>query len=247
MSKQEFMKELEALLAELPKEEREEAIRYYDAYFEDAGAENEQTVIEELGSAKRVAAQLLRDFKAEKEAGVYTEKGYQDREEKKEIPMKYEAESAASKNERTLENRQREATTDGSGIYIRRKGMSAGTLIVCLIAAVFTFPVWFPLLMALFGVMFGVLLALAMLSFGIGVGGLACAFAGVVLLVVGFVKLAAIPVVGLVFLAAALLVFGIGCLLLLLAAATFKLFVWVAGGSLRLCSRMFHGRREAAV
>ena len=232
MSKQEFMKELEALLAELPTEEREEAVRYYDAYFEDAGPENEQVVIGELGSAERVAAQLLRDFKAEKEVGVYTEKGYQDGEEKKEIPVKYEAESTASKKGSVSENRQREATTDGSGIYISRKGMSAGALILCLIAAVFTFPVWFPL---------------AMLSFGIGIGGLACAFAGVILLIAGFVKLAAVPIVGLVFLAAALLVFGVGCLLLLLAGAVLKLFVWIAGGCLRLCSRIFHRRREAAV
>lgn len=247
MSKQEFMKELEALLAELPTEEREEAVRYYDAYFEDAGPENEQVVIEELGSAERVAAQLLRDFKAEKEVGVYTEKGYQDGEEKKEIPVKYEAESTASKKGSVSENRQREATTDGSGIYISRKGMSAGALILCLIAAVFTFPVWFPLLMALLGVMFGVLLTLAMLSFGIGIGGLACAFAGVILLIAGFVKLAAVPIVGLVFLAAALLVFGVGCLLLLLAGAVLKLFVWITGRCLRLCSRIFHRRREAAV
>lgn len=247
MSKQEFMKELEALLAELPKEEREEAVRYYDAYFEDAGAENEQVVIGELGSAERVAAQLLRDFKAEKEAGVYTEKGYQDGEEKKETPVKYVAESNASKSEGSLENARREATTDGSGIHIRKKGMNAGTLTVCLIAAVFTFPVWFPLLMALLGVMFGVFLALAMLVFGVGVGGLACAFAGVVILIAGFVKLAAIPIVGLVFLAAALLVFGIGCLLLLLAGAILKLLIWIAGGCLRLCGRIFHGRREATV
>ena len=184
---------MEALLAELPTEEREEAVRYYDAYFEDAGPENEQVVIGELGSAERVAAQLLRDFKAEKEVGVYTEKGYQDGEEKKEIPVKYEAESTASKKGSISENRQREATTDGSGIYISRKGMSAGALILCLIAAVFTFPVWFPLLMALLGVMFGVLLTLAMLSFGIGIGGLACAFAGVILLIAGFVKLTAVP------------------------------------------------------
>lgn len=247
MSKQEFMRELEALLAELPKEEREEAVRYYDAYFEDAGAENEQTVIEELGSAKKVAEQLLRDFAAEKNAGVYTEKGYQEEEEKKEMPVKYEAKSTAQENGSALEYRQREATTDGSGVHIRRKGMSAGTLILCLIAAMFTFPVWFPLLLATAGVVFAFLTVLATFVFGIGIGGLVCVFAGVITLFVGFVKLAAVPIVGLAFLAAALLVFGIGCLLLVLAGAVFKFLLWLAGGCLRLCSRLFHGRREAAV
>jgi uncharacterized membrane protein len=36
------MEELRILLGELPEEEREEALRYYDSYFEDAGAEQEQ-------------------------------------------------------------------------------------------------------------------------------------------------------------------------------------------------------------
>lgn len=265
MSKQEFMKELEALLAVLPAEEREEAIRYYDAYFEDAGAENEQAVINELGSADKVAAQLLRDFLAEKEAGVYTEKGYRQEEEAKEMPMRYHASDAAddaaqdtaSQNAKDTardarfedareKDRYRGATTDGSGIHIRKKGMSGGTLVLFLIVAVLAFPIWFPLLMAAAGVIFGLLAALAALVFGIGVGGVVCVFAGVVVLLAGFVKLAAIPIVGLAFLAAALLVFGVGCLLLVLAGAIFKLFLWLAGGCLSLCSRMFHGRREAA-
>ena len=144
MSKQEFMEELEVLLGELPKEEREEAIRYYDAYFEDAGAENEQAVIAELGSAGRVAAQILKDFRAEKESGVYTEKGYQEAEEKKETPVRYEEKNTDS-------NSHREATTDGSGIHIQKKGMSGTTLVLLLIVAVFAFPVWFPLLMAVLG------------------------------------------------------------------------------------------------
>ena len=76
MSKREFMEELQALLAELPVEEREEAVRYYESYFEEAGADQEQVVLEELGSAKRIADQIIRDYQAEKSAGIYvTNKG----------------------------------------------------------------------------------------------------------------------------------------------------------------------------
>lgn len=71
MSKREFMEELQALLAELPVEEREEAVRYYESYFEEAGADQERVVLEELGSAKRIATQIIRDYQAEKSAGIY--------------------------------------------------------------------------------------------------------------------------------------------------------------------------------
>ena len=41
MSRIEFMNELRALLLELSAEEREEAMQYYNDYFDDAGIENE--------------------------------------------------------------------------------------------------------------------------------------------------------------------------------------------------------------
>ena len=91
------MEELEILLSSLPKEEREDVLRYYDSYFEDAGVEYEQVVIKELGSAGRVAAQILREFRQEKSEGIYTERGYQEREEKKETPIRYEARQEETK------------------------------------------------------------------------------------------------------------------------------------------------------
>ena len=53
-----FMTELAALLQDISAEERVEAMRYYNNYFDDAGEENEQKVIEELGSPKKVAAEV---------------------------------------------------------------------------------------------------------------------------------------------------------------------------------------------
>ena len=49
MNKQEYLSELEAYLASLSEEERNDALRFYEEYFEDAGPENEQQVISELG------------------------------------------------------------------------------------------------------------------------------------------------------------------------------------------------------
>ena len=50
MSRWEFMSQLEKLLLYVPIQEREEALQYYNDYFEDAGPEREQEVIASLGS-----------------------------------------------------------------------------------------------------------------------------------------------------------------------------------------------------
>lgn len=63
MNREEFMKRLTDLLAGLPHEERREALDYYENYFEDAGAEHEMDVIDELISPEHVAVEILRGEK----------------------------------------------------------------------------------------------------------------------------------------------------------------------------------------
>ena len=55
MNKDLFLEQLERLLYEIPKEERDEAMDYYRSYFDDAGVENEAIVLEELESPKIIA------------------------------------------------------------------------------------------------------------------------------------------------------------------------------------------------
>lgn len=55
MNRFEYMRRLEALLSDISPNEKEEALTYYNDYFNDAGQENEQQVIKELGSPEQVA------------------------------------------------------------------------------------------------------------------------------------------------------------------------------------------------
>ena len=48
MNRQEFMRRLEELLKSIPASEREDALGYYNDYFDEAGEENEYQVIFEL-------------------------------------------------------------------------------------------------------------------------------------------------------------------------------------------------------
>lgn len=62
MTRNEYMKELEAALKRLPKAEREEALSYYNEYFDDAVLKREAEVMEELGDAKEIAAQIVKEL-----------------------------------------------------------------------------------------------------------------------------------------------------------------------------------------
>ena len=75
MSRWEFMRRLEELLSDISPSEREEALQYYNDYFNDAGKENEKQVIEALGTPEQVA-EIVRDGLAEGGIGEFTETGY---------------------------------------------------------------------------------------------------------------------------------------------------------------------------
>jgi uncharacterized membrane protein len=61
MNKESFLSQLKQKLTALSSEEREAALTYYEEYFNDAGIENEQAVINELGSVEKVANGILKE------------------------------------------------------------------------------------------------------------------------------------------------------------------------------------------
>ncbi|MDF3002435.1 MAG: hypothetical protein K0Q48_2554, partial [Bacillota bacterium] len=61
MNRSEFFRNLEQELSRMPAEERQAALDYYHEYFDDAGEENEQKVLEELGSPNQLAAKIKAD------------------------------------------------------------------------------------------------------------------------------------------------------------------------------------------
>jgi uncharacterized membrane protein len=67
---------------DIPLDEREEALKYYNGYFEDAGEDHEQEIIAELGSPKQVAdmikADLVSNATERDNKGYFTETGYKD-------------------------------------------------------------------------------------------------------------------------------------------------------------------------
>ena len=62
MNRQEFLQALDAALSTLvPDRERQETLRYYEEYFEEAGPEREAEVIQELGDPVLLAQKIARE------------------------------------------------------------------------------------------------------------------------------------------------------------------------------------------
>ena len=76
MNRAEFMRRLTELLGDVPPMEREEAIQYYNDYFDDAGAENESGVIASLGSPEELARTIKAGLSDGGNGGEFTESGF---------------------------------------------------------------------------------------------------------------------------------------------------------------------------
>ena len=62
MNRAEFMKILRSELRRLPEDERNSALEYYEEYFDEAGPQKEQQVLENLGNPKKIAGQIKADY-----------------------------------------------------------------------------------------------------------------------------------------------------------------------------------------
>ena len=70
MTKKEYMKKLAYQLRRLPKEDFDKAMDYFEEYFEDAGVENEENVMKELGSPESLAARISNDYTGKEAASA---------------------------------------------------------------------------------------------------------------------------------------------------------------------------------
>lgn len=244
MSREEFMKKLEALLFDISSAERQNALDYYEDYFSDAGPENEAQVIRELGSPERVARSIKEGIYGRESEGVYTEQGYRtDAQTNGQMPTAADRSQNAQQgyaggepnawqsgqtgqqgyagSSRNGQAGQQDYT--GNGQYTQpdgdgkppKKSWDASKIILVIILGILCIPVT----ATLFGVMVGILGTL----FGLAVAVVALAFVGwivgVVLIVCSLFLLFA-P-------GSAFLTAGVGCIFLMMGALLTLLIAWM--------------------
>ena len=200
MNRIEYMERLDQLLWVMPREEREEALQYYNDYFDDAGVENEERIILELGSPEEVAAKIRAGYAGD--SGEYSEQGFEDVRFHSRQDMVAEAERV----EGTWESIPKEEIQTGSK-KTRQRNVNVWKIIALALITLLAAPIVVPLGIAALAVVFAIVVAILAVLVGVGVSGFAILFAGIVVIVAGIVKVVMAPATG-------ILAAGIGCILL---------------------------------
>ena len=162
MDRAQFMEQLERLLSDISEAERQEALAYYNSYFDEAGPEKEASVIRELGSPGKVAAIIKADLDESNDSyAQYTEKGYEDLRDSGNSYVP-EVLDGFSENESYYEEKSNKGKSRRAreGYHPKEKGTNS-RFILLLIALVFLSPF---LITAASGV-FSVLLVVVLLPF----------------------------------------------------------------------------------
>lgn len=229
MDRKKFMERLERLLWNISDSEREEALQYYNDYFDDAGEENEAKVIEELGSPEQVAQKIKAG--CSDSASEYSEQGYEDVRFRstQEVISKEEA-------ERTREN----GRNNGNGSRERRQESNGWKIIAIILLCVIGLPVIVPVGAAILAAIAAVVLGLFGICIGIAAAGFTVLIVGVVLIGTGIAELFVLPPVGLALAGVGCLVFALGLLLSLLTIwCCVKILPWLVRGIVGLVSYPF--------
>lgn len=192
MSRWEFMRRLEELLSDISPKEREEALQYYNDYFNDAGKEKEQSVMEALGSPEQVAKIVREGLSDGQSRGEFTENGYSGSDAQKNEVIKRSAENRNAQDSfaESQENRTENAAQAGAEQTKKKSGLPVWAIVLIVAACV----ICSPAILGAAGSLLGVLLGIAGAVLGIIAG---FGAAAVVLYIV----------------AAALIIVGVGCIL----------------------------------
>ncbi|NLL77090.1 MAG: hypothetical protein GX235_07570 [Clostridiales bacterium] len=184
MNRLEFMQKLESLLSDISQGEKEEALQYYNDYLNDAGVENEQEVLESLGTPERLAQTIKEGLNDNGNVGEFTETGYKDyfeqNEQKQEVIKKKE-----------------------------KKSMSGGMIALIVILCILASPLLISITTGIFGAGVGILVGILGFFIGIAVAGIILFITAVVLLVSGFGQLFYLPLAGVCLIGAGLLAGGL--------------------------------------
>lgn len=204
MTKYEFLGDLSRLLSDIPDEERIQAMKYYEDYFADAGDGHEQEVLQELGSPEDIAKLIKSDMPENIEYGEGSSSRMQDCMQ----PYHPSAQGGQSRNEHKTQFDNKEfqkESTPGAGSSILSD--SGKNVVLIVILAIITSPIWGTVLLGIISLIVGILSAilgilagLILGGGGVAIGGFASVFGGAVACVTGNV-------------ASGILTIGIGCVL----------------------------------
>ncbi|GLC77909.1 DUF1700 domain-containing protein [Lacrimispora brassicae] len=245
MSRDEFMRDLEYLLSDIPDEEKAEAMGYYRDYLEEAGPENEENVIREFESPERIAAIIRSDISGNlKDGGEFTETGYRDERFK---DPNYQMAKRYDLPEVSEEPRYQDGEDDRK--HTRRRRAMDGNRTVKTILWIILIIAASPMLLGigggLAGLAGGFMGILAAAVIGVGAVTFALLAAGICMVLAGIVSMVIHPLSGALVLGLGILFLGLGMIALAVSGAFYGRFIpFLFRSCVNVLSRLFHGRRS---
>lgn len=207
MDRKTFMKELDFLLQDINEEERREALSFYEDYFDEAGEENEERVMRELGDPSRVAAIIRDSLKGNFDDHIHSgNDGFSNDDYQRTYEVIDIEEDAKNKK----------ASTDLKNKWNTLGSRDRILLIVLLILAIVPLS---GMIGGLFGVSFGLATAFFCLIFGFWIITFVLYVISIVLIIVGVVNFFSFPGAGFIYI-------GIGCVVIALAQIFGKIASW---------------------
>lgn len=261
MSRWEFMRQLEALLSDISPSEREEALQYYNDYFNDAGRENEQEVMKALGSPEQVAKIVKDGLSDNPEMGEFTETGFSSSKDSRNEIVKrpfvnegaqstegFQAEGGRESGKESREQGQGQTQTgaDMGTQKAKKEGMPGWAIVLIVIGCIFLSPVIIGVAATALGLIATVICTVLGLIFGFGLSVLILFIVGIALIVAGFGCVFPEPVIALGLWAGGLICLSIGILFLMLTVFfAGKVFPATCQGIAYIFKKLF-GKKEAA-
>ena len=272
MTKIEYMSELEGLLLDLPFDEREEAMQYYNDYFEDAGPDNADRVIEDLGPPERVARIIKSDLNHgdpfSNEDKIYTENGYKDMSvEDDRFEVAKDSDLSEEENQESTFEQKEDYSTDSvfqesdfrkessNDKEMKRKedwenykdkrsrGHDVSKIILIIVLCVFAIPVGIPVLATVFSLIVSVAAVVFCLFLVAVILAVVFCITGVVLVGGGIYHMFLNPLNGILLCGVGLILFGLGLIFtVLVIAMCTKLIPVMVRGIINLCRLPFRKR-----
>lgn len=186
MNRIEFMTELASLLQDIPVEERKDAMQYYNDYFDDAGEEQEQQVIEELESPAKVAEKIKADMA-----------GFREEETKPNMPATKEQTRQQGEQRQSQTGQQNHQQTPPPGQQSQPKSDRTLKIILIIALILLALPILLPLGAGLLCMALGIVISLFAVFLGLVIAAVVVVITGVALFISGLLCLVPDLAVGL--------------------------------------------------
>lgn len=227
MTRAEYMRQLESLLSSVPDSEREEALQYYNDYFDDASDQEDDEVIKSLGSPEELAESIKAGLSDDGNQGMFTEDGFKTSEVKKDELGTFTGVKTYARYSKAEKESAGYSEKDNDEMSDDERKKSNDRVVLMVILAVIASPFIISIIATVFGIATGLIGTVI---------GIAAGFVGVVIaLMVSSVALFVTGVIGIsqISLMAGLCLIGAG--LLCTSASIFS--IWLAGMAINMAKK----------